>query len=170
MVTFTIVWSRSLLWKNDNLKKFILYLGITKSNLKFCLMVKIIEWLGLEGIIKFQPHRHRQGHQPPDLILDHAVHGPLQPGLEIMFLSFFLIYGLFLINFHSLQPALKIHTMCKSSVLLKTAHNNKMYPNYSREALQQTRINSIFIVTTYISTRFSGSIIETDSNRNKNRN
>jgi len=32
-----------------------------------------MEWLGLEGtprIIKFQPSCHRQGHQPPDLVLD----------------------------------------------------------------------------------------------------
>jgi len=26
--------------------------------------------------------RHRQGHQPPHLILDQAVQGPIQPGLE----------------------------------------------------------------------------------------
>ena len=26
--------------------------------------------------------RHRQGHQPPHLILDQAAQGPIQPGLE----------------------------------------------------------------------------------------
>ena len=34
---------------------------------------RIIEWLGLEGtprIIKFEPPCQRQGHQPPDLVLD----------------------------------------------------------------------------------------------------
>lgn len=35
------------------------------------------EWLGLEGtprIIKFQPLCHRQGHQPPDLVLDQVAY------------------------------------------------------------------------------------------------
>ena len=46
---------------------------------------RIIEWLGLEGtsrIIKLQPLCHRQGHQPPYLILDQAAQGPIQPGPE----------------------------------------------------------------------------------------
>ena len=46
---------------------------------------RIREWLGLEGTsrnIKFQPLCHRQGHQPPDLGLDHVAQGPIQPGLE----------------------------------------------------------------------------------------
>jgi len=41
--------------------------------------------VGLEGIpriMKLQPPRHRQGHQPPYLILDQAAQGPIQPGLE----------------------------------------------------------------------------------------
>ena len=36
---------------------------------------RIIEWLGLDGtprMIKFQPHSHRQGHQPPGLALERA--------------------------------------------------------------------------------------------------
>ena len=43
------------------------------------------EWCGLEGtsrIMKLQPLYHRQGHQPPYLILDQAAHGPIQLGLE----------------------------------------------------------------------------------------
>jgi len=46
-----------------------------------------MEWLRLEGtsrIIKFQPPCHRQGHQPPCLILDQAAQGPIQPGLEYL--------------------------------------------------------------------------------------
>jgi len=46
---------------------------------------RIIEWPGLEGtsrIIKLQPLCHRQGHQPPHLILGQAAQGPIQPGLE----------------------------------------------------------------------------------------
>jgi len=45
----------------------------------------LIEWLGLEEtprIIKLQPHCHRQGHQPLDLLLDQVAQGPNQPGLE----------------------------------------------------------------------------------------
>ena len=32
----------------------------------------ITDWLGLDGtpMIKFQPPRHRQGHQPPHLVVD----------------------------------------------------------------------------------------------------
>ena len=46
---------------------------------------RITEWLGLEGtsrIMKLQPPRHRQGHQPPHLILEQTAQGPIQPGLE----------------------------------------------------------------------------------------
>jgi len=46
---------------------------------------RIIEWLGLEGspeIIKFQPLCRRHGCQPPDLVLDTAAQGPIQPGFE----------------------------------------------------------------------------------------
>jgi len=46
---------------------------------------RIIEWLGLEGtsrIIKLQPPCHRQGCQPPHLILDQAAQGSIQPGFE----------------------------------------------------------------------------------------
>ena len=46
---------------------------------------RITEWPGLEGtsrIMKLQPPRHRQNHQPPHLILDQAAQGPIQPGLE----------------------------------------------------------------------------------------
>ena len=32
--------------------------------------------------MKFQPLCHRQGHQPPDLLLDQVDQGPVQPGLE----------------------------------------------------------------------------------------
>ena len=45
----------------------------------------IIEWLGLEWtpkIIMFQPSCQRQGHQPPDLVLDQVAQGPIQTGLE----------------------------------------------------------------------------------------
>ena len=40
---------------------------------------RTIEWLGLEGtprIIKFQPLCHRQGYQPPGLLLDQVAQGP----------------------------------------------------------------------------------------------
>ena len=37
---------------------------------------------GTLRIIKFQPRCHRQGHQPPDLVLDQAAQDPIQPGLE----------------------------------------------------------------------------------------
>ena len=46
---------------------------------------RITGWLGLKGttrIIKFQSLCHRQGHQPPDLVLDQAALGPIQPGLK----------------------------------------------------------------------------------------
>ena len=46
---------------------------------------RVIEWRGLEGtprIIKFQPLCHRQGHQPPDLILDQVAQDSIQSGLE----------------------------------------------------------------------------------------
>ena len=47
---------------------------------------RITEWPGLEGtsrIMNLQPPpQHRQGHQPPHLILDQAAQGPIQPGLE----------------------------------------------------------------------------------------
>ena len=45
------------------------------------LIHRITESLGLEGIpriIKFQPPCYRQGHQPPDLVLDQAAQGPIQ--------------------------------------------------------------------------------------------
>jgi len=45
----------------------------------------ITEWLLLKGasrITKFQPPWHRQGHQPPDLVLDQAAKGPIEPGPE----------------------------------------------------------------------------------------
>jgi len=32
--------------------------------------------------MKFQPLCQRQGHQPPDLLLDQVDQGPVQPGLE----------------------------------------------------------------------------------------
>ena len=32
--------------------------------------------------MKLQPPHHRQGHQPPYLILAQAAQGPIQPGLE----------------------------------------------------------------------------------------
>ena len=44
-----------------------------------------IERLGLEGtsrIMNLQPPCHRQGHQPPHLILGQAAQGSIQPGLE----------------------------------------------------------------------------------------
>ena len=43
------------------------------------------EWPGLEGtsrITNLQSLCHRQGHQPPHLILDQAAQGCIQPGLE----------------------------------------------------------------------------------------
>ena len=46
---------------------------------------RIIECLGLEGtpkIIRVQSPCLRQGRQPPDLILDQAAQGPIQPGCE----------------------------------------------------------------------------------------
>ena len=46
---------------------------------------RVTEWFGLEGTprtINFQPPCHRQGHQPPGLVLDRAVQGSIQPGLE----------------------------------------------------------------------------------------
>ena len=46
---------------------------------------RITEWSGLEGtsrIMNLQPPCHRQGHQPPHLILDQAAQDPIQPGLE----------------------------------------------------------------------------------------
>ena len=46
---------------------------------------RITEWPRLEGtsrIMKLQPPRQRQGHQPPHLILNQAAQGPIQPGLE----------------------------------------------------------------------------------------
>jgi len=42
---------------------------------------RIIEWFGLEGILKviwFQPPCHEQGHLPPDQVAQ----SPIQPGLE----------------------------------------------------------------------------------------
>jgi len=39
----------------------------------------MVECLGLAGtprIIKFQPPCHRQGHQPPDLVLDEVARAP----------------------------------------------------------------------------------------------
>jgi len=42
---------------------------------------RIIEQLGLEGtprMIKLQPPCHRQGHQPPELVLDQVAQGPIQ--------------------------------------------------------------------------------------------
>ena len=48
---------------------------------------RIIEWPRLKGtsrLIKFQPPRHWQGHQTPYLILDEAVQGPIQSGLEYL--------------------------------------------------------------------------------------
>jgi len=44
-----------------------------------------MEWLGLEEtprIIRFQPPSHRQGHQPPDVIVDQAAQGSIHPGSE----------------------------------------------------------------------------------------
>jgi len=52
---------------------------------QFCLNHRITGRPRLEGtsrIIKLQPPHHRQGHQPPHLILDQAAQGPIQPGLE----------------------------------------------------------------------------------------
>ena len=46
---------------------------------------RITERPGLEGtprIMKLQPPYHRQGHQPPHLILEQAAQGCIQPGLE----------------------------------------------------------------------------------------
>jgi len=37
---------------------------------------------GTSRIMNLQPSRHRQGHQPPHLTLDHAAQGPIQSGLE----------------------------------------------------------------------------------------
>ena len=62
----------------------------TNAGIWFCLNSnyfthRIIESLRLEGtprIIKFQTPCHRQGHQPPDPLLDQAVQGSIQPGLE----------------------------------------------------------------------------------------
>ena len=41
-------------------------------------------WVGRDlKIMNLQPHPcHRQGHQPPHLILDQAAQDPIQPGLE----------------------------------------------------------------------------------------
>ena len=57
----------------------------TVSGVKRLVHHRITEWLGLEGIpkiIEFQHPRHRQGHQPPDLVLDQAAQCPIQPGIE----------------------------------------------------------------------------------------
>ena len=61
----------------------------TKGQSSICDMtappVLITEWLGLEGIsriMKFQPSCHKQCHQPPDLILNQVVKGPIKPGLD----------------------------------------------------------------------------------------
>ena len=46
---------------------------------------RIIEWLWLERtlrIVRPQLPCNVQGHQPPDLIIDRTVQGPIQPGLE----------------------------------------------------------------------------------------
>ena len=51
----------------------------------FILYHRITEWLGLEGtsrIMKLQSPHHRQGHRPPQWILDQPAQGPIQPGLE----------------------------------------------------------------------------------------
>ena len=52
---------------------------------QYCVSVTITEWPGLKRtsrIMKLQPPCHRQDHQLPHLILDEAVQGPIQPGLE----------------------------------------------------------------------------------------
>ena len=41
-----------------------------------------MELEGTSRIIKLQPPCHRQGHQPPHLVLDQAAQGSIQPGLE----------------------------------------------------------------------------------------
>lgn len=45
------------------------------------LLLIVVEWLGLEGSprIKFQSPCHRHGHQPPGLVVDQVVQGPIQP-------------------------------------------------------------------------------------------
>ena len=50
-----------------------------------CCHHRITEWPGFEGnsrIMNLQALCHRQGHQPPHLILDQVAQGPIQPGLE----------------------------------------------------------------------------------------
>ena len=39
-------------------------------------------WKGPQESMNLQPPCHRQGHQPPHLILDLAAQGSIQPGLE----------------------------------------------------------------------------------------
>jgi len=46
---------------------------------------RIMDWLRLEGtprIISFQVPCYRQGHQPPDMVLDQAAQGLIQSVLE----------------------------------------------------------------------------------------
>jgi len=43
---------------------------------------------GTPEIINLQPPCHRQGHQPPDLVLDQIAQGPKQPGLEHLLNTF----------------------------------------------------------------------------------
>ena len=39
-------------------------------------------WKGPQRSLSFYPPCHRQGHQPPDLVLDQVSQGPIQSGLE----------------------------------------------------------------------------------------
>ena len=65
-------------------------LGLSAVDARVCVRVCMLnrshtEWPGLEGtsrIMELQPPCHRQGHQPPHLILNQAAQGPIQPGLE----------------------------------------------------------------------------------------
>jgi len=65
--------------------QFSLFKGFSFAFIYFIIQHKSTEKLGLEGtsgIIKLQPPCHRQGHQPPCVILDQAAQGPIQPSLE----------------------------------------------------------------------------------------
>ena len=86
---------------------------------------RIIEWFRLEGTprVKFQFPSHRQGHQPPELVLDQVAQGLVQPHLE--HLQGWHIHSLsgqpVPVPHHSLCKELSSDIQCKASVLeLKT--------------------------------------------------
>jgi len=77
---------------NISMKKYIVQIQAGKLTLQYAKFnrklnnddpFRIIEWLERTSrIIKLQPPCHRQGHQPPDLVLDSIAQGPIQPCLR----------------------------------------------------------------------------------------